>query len=58
MKRKHLIKLLESKGAKFIRSGGNHDIYELNNKRFPIKRHNEIDEVSVKKLFKQLGLKL
>ncbi|QUY64303.1 type II toxin-antitoxin system HicA family toxin [Helcococcus kunzii] len=57
MKRRDLIKLLESKGARLKRNGGNHDVYELNNKTTTVPRHKEVNDYLVKVILKQLGLK-
>lgn len=57
MKRKDLIKLLESNGWYLKRNGGNHDIYTDGNKREPIPRHSEIEERLAKSIIKKLGLK-
>ena len=57
MKRKDLIKLLESNGWYLKRNGGNHDIYTDGNKREPIPRHSEIEERLAKSIIKNLGLK-
>lgn len=57
MKRRDLVKKIESAGGKLIRNGGNHDIYELNNKEISVPRHKEINEILAKKIIKDLGLK-
>lgn len=57
MKKRQLIKYIESKGAKFKRHGSNHDVYILGNRRTAVPRHNEIDEDTAKAIFKQLGIK-
>lgn len=57
MKRKDLIKLLESNGWYLKRNGGNHDIYTDGNRREPIPRHSEIEERLAKSIIKKLGLK-
>lgn len=57
MKRKDLIKLLESNGWYLKRNSGNHDIYTDGNKREPIPRHSEIEERLAKSIIKKLGLK-
>lgn len=57
MKRRDLIKLLESKGVKFKRNGSNHDVYEFNGKTTTIPRHREVNDYLVKMIMKQLGLK-
>ncbi len=60
MKRVKLIKYLKSNGCELLREGGNHSWWhnpELN-KRSAIPRHREINDILVKKIFKDLGLKL
>ena len=56
LKRKKLIRFIESKGAEFVRNGSNHDIYRLGNKTTSIPRHNEINEITAKIILKQLGI--
>ena len=58
MKRKELVKELESKGCILLRHGSNHDIYEnpANGKRAPVPRHNEIKDYLVKKIRKELDI--
>jgi len=56
MKRKDLIKLLESNGWYFKRNGGEHDIYTNGAKTEPIPRHSEINERLAKNIIKKLGL--
>jgi predicted RNA binding protein YcfA (HicA-like mRNA interferase family) len=54
MKRNQLIKELKSKGARMIRQGGNHEFWESEKGyRFPIPRHNEINERLAKEILKQ-----
>ncbi len=57
MKRKDLIKILETLGCKFIRHGGKHDWYQ--NERTgiyqPIPRHSEINENLAKGIIKKLS---
>lgn len=57
MKRKDLIKLLENNGWFLERRGANHDIYSNGQKREPIPRHREIDEMLSKAIIKRQGLK-
>ncbi len=56
MKRKDLIKLLEESGCIFIRHGSKHDLYmnPKSNKRQPIPRHREIDEILARHILKIL----
>jgi len=57
MKRKDLIKLLESNGWTKVREGGNHDIYTNGKDIEPIPRHKEIAESLAKTIIKRRGLK-
>jgi len=57
MKRKNLIKLLETNGWYLIRNGANHDIYTNGEKVETIPRHREIDETLAKAIIKRQGLK-
>ena len=59
MKRKDIIKLLESQGCLFLREGGRHTVYynPLNNKTSTIPRHTEIDDFLAKKICKDLDIK-
>ena len=60
MKRSELIKILKMNGCKFLRSGGNHEIW-INEvgKKFPVARHDakDIPTQTVNKIFKQAGIK-
>lgn len=57
MKQRDLVKLLVKNGWKFLRSGGNHDIY-TNGKSFEtIPRHSEINENLAKAIIRRQGLK-
>lgn len=58
MKRRDLIKLFEKNGWKFLRDGGNHDIYiSPKGIKEPIPRHKEINEKLAKGLISKHGLK-
>lgn len=57
MKRTELIKLLESNGWRFIRNGGNHDIYGKGKRIEPIERHKEIPEQLARAIIKRNKLK-
>jgi predicted RNA binding protein YcfA (HicA-like mRNA interferase family) len=56
VKRKDLIKYLESNGFYLLREGGNHSIYTNNNKTIPLKRHNLFDRITANQICKQAGL--
>ncbi len=57
MKRTDLIRLMEKNGWIFLRSGGNHDIYQKNGEIEPIPRHKEINELTAKSIIRRRGLK-
>lgn len=57
MKRKDLIKRLESNGWWLLRNGANHDIYTNGQKCEPIPRHAEIKEQLAKSIIRRQGLK-
>ena len=54
MKRRDLIKLAEENGFKFLRNGGDHDIYTDGKKKVAIPRHKEINEITAKKIARQV----
>lgn len=56
MKRKDLIRLLERNGWRFLRSGGNHDVYTNGKELEAIPRHNEIKENLAKAIIKRRDL--
>lgn len=56
MKRKDLIKKLESAGFRLVRHGANHDIYERDGVLEPVERHKEIPERLAKKILKRNGI--
>ena len=56
MKRKYLIKKLESVGFEFDRHGSNHDIYLRGNEKETIPRHTEVNEKLAKAILKRWGL--
>ena len=57
MKRRDLIKKLEQNGWKFLRHGGNHDIYTDGKNHEPISHAREIPEQLAKKILKRNGIK-
>ena len=57
MKRKDLIKLLESNGWWLQRNGANHDIYTNGERSEPIPRHSGIKEQLAKSIIRRQGLK-
>lgn len=57
MKRRNLIKKLEKAGFSFKEHGGNHDTYKRGSDTEQVPRHNEINEITAKKILKKWGLK-
>lgn len=57
MKRRDLVKLLESSGWYYVRDGGRHDIYSNGTNSEPIPRHREINELLAKSIIRKYGLK-
>ena len=58
MKRRDLIKKLESAGYRIDRDDGNHPVYEKNGERpVQVPRHREINENTAKAILKAAGLK-
>jgi predicted RNA binding protein YcfA (HicA-like mRNA interferase family) len=58
MKRRDLIRHIESHGCEFLREGGNHTVYvnRVEKKVSTIPRHREIDENLCKKICKDLAI--
>lgn len=56
MKRRDLIKLLESNGWWLVRNGANHDVYTNGEKSEAIPRHSEIAEMLAKAIIKRNDL--
>lgn len=58
MKRRDVIKHLESNGCQFLREGGRHTVYfnPQNRKTSTVPRHNEVQEMLVKKICKDLDI--
>ena len=58
MKRKDVIRHLESNGCEFLREGANHTVYVNRKKKkaSTIPRHREIDEYLVLKICKDLEI--
>ena len=58
MKRRYLIKKLESNGYRLDRDDGNHSIYEKDGCRpVQIPRHREINENTARAILKAAGIK-
>jgi mRNA interferase HicA len=60
MKRRDLIRHLESLGCEMLREGGNHTVYiNLTERKVTtIPRHREIDDNLSRKICKDLGVKM
>ncbi len=58
MKRRELIRYLNSKGCELLREGGNHSWWHnpAQNRRSAVPRHNEIPDELAKKICKDLGI--
>lgn len=59
MKRRDLLKHIETQGCQLVREGHDHTIYEnpANGKRVPIPRHREIPDAFARKICRQLGVR-
>ena len=53
MKRRDLIKELESKGFYLLRNGADHDIYTNGSIEMPVPRHKEINKWTAQGIIKQ-----
>ncbi|MBI2979823.1 MAG: type II toxin-antitoxin system HicA family toxin [Chloroflexi bacterium] len=56
VKRRDLVKYLESNGFYRLREGGKHSIYTNEIKTIPIKRQRALDRITANELCKQAGL--
>jgi mRNA interferase HicA len=56
VKRRDLVRRLESAGFALIRSEGKHDIYGRGPARIPVPRHNEIKEPTARAILRKAGL--
>ncbi len=56
MKRRQLIKHLKAQGAVFVREGRKHSIYQRNDRKTQVPRHNEIVDELARKICKDLGI--
>ena len=57
MKKRDLVKLLERNGWKFVRHGGNHDIYTKDSQTEYVPRHPELDEQLARAIIRRRNLK-
>jgi predicted RNA binding protein YcfA (HicA-like mRNA interferase family) len=56
VKRRDLVRHLESHGFSLVREGGNHSIYSDGAKVVPVKRHKTLDRVTANEICKQAGV--
>jgi mRNA interferase HicA len=56
VKRRDLVRYLESNGFYQLREGANHSIYTNGKKVIPVKRHRQFDRVTANEICKQAGL--
>ena len=56
VKRRDLVKYLETNGFYLVREGGKHSIYTNGARMIPVKRHRSLDRVTANELCKQAGL--
>lgn len=52
LKAELLKKLLRAKGARFLRQGGNHEIWVKGKKQIPVPRHKEIKDTLAQRILK------
>ena len=57
VKRRDLVRYLETNGFYLLREGAKHSIYTNNTKTIPVKRHRTIDRITANELCKQAGLR-
>lgn len=57
MKRRDLIKKLQSVGFELERNGANHDVYSRGSDKEVIPRHNEINEKLARAILKKWNIK-
>jgi mRNA interferase HicA len=56
VKRRDLVRYLESNGFRLLREGGNHSIYTNGERGIPVKRHRALDRITANEICKQAGL--
>lgn len=56
MKRRDLIKKLESHGYRAVRDTGDHTIYRASGRIVQVPRHREINELTARAILKQAGI--
>lgn len=55
VKQRDLLKIASQHGFKYVRDGGRHDIYSNGEKEVAIRRHREINEITAKKIIRDMG---
>ena len=55
VKQRDLLKIASQHGFKYVRDGGRHDIYSNGEKEVAIPRHREINEITAKKIIRDMG---
>lgn len=56
VKRRELVKYLETNGFYLLREGSKHSVYTDGNKLIPVKRHRSLDRITANELCKQAGI--
>ncbi len=56
VKRRELVRYLETNGFHLLREGEKHSIYSNGVKTIPVKRHRTLDRITANELCKQAGL--
>jgi len=56
VKRRDLLKYLETNGFYLLREGSKHSVYTNGTKTIPVKRHSSFDRITANELCKQAGL--
>ena len=54
-KQRDLLKIASQQGFKYVKDGGRHDIYSNGEKEVAIPRHREINEITAKKIIRDMG---
>ncbi len=58
VKRRELVRYLETNGFYLLREGGKHSIYTNGTRTIPVKRQRTLDRITANELCKQAGLTL
>jgi predicted RNA binding protein YcfA (HicA-like mRNA interferase family) len=57
VKRRDLVRYLETNGYRLLREGGKHSIFSDGKRMIPVKRHRTLDRITANEICKQAGLK-